>query len=75
MLSRNSVTVAMISGGGASSYSIVICVTINSFKTTLMLFVDSEAITTVVSVGGEISTHYLVLMMTACGYESVVCIL
>ena len=40
-----------------------------------MLFVDSEAITTAVSVGGEISMRYLVLMMTGCGYESVVCIL
>ena len=35
MLSRNSVTVAMILGGGASSYSIVICVTINSFNKNL----------------------------------------
>ena len=39
-----------------------------------MLFVDSEAITTVVSVGGEISARYLVLMMTARGYESVMCV-
>ena len=39
-----------------------------------MLFLDSEAITTVVSVGGEISVRYLVLMMTARGYESVMCV-
>ena len=39
-----------------------------------MLFLDSEAITTVVSVGDEKSTRYLVLMMTARGYESVMCV-